>query len=146
MKFVTEILSPWLLTQRFKSNDLNTFFHNLKMSFFFKEKVSACLACWVIILRAVMEQSSYFPHPYPYTRVTYSLLLSFSHGIYNITICQHKKLAYYIPRFTSGNILSRNWVSPPLGDRKSAKSWLLLNSGCCRSFFETEGKKEVQVL
>lgn len=82
-----------------------------------------------------------------FTRVIYSLLLSFtesqnsitsSHGI---TICQHKQVAYYIPRFTSGNILSRNWVSPPLGDRKSAKSWLLLSSGCCRSFFETERTK-----
>lgn len=81
------------------------------------------------------------------TRVIYSLLLSiteseFNHSIHSITICQHKQVAYYIPRFTSGNILSRNWVSPPLGDRKSAKSWLLLSSGCCRSFFETEGTKE----
>lgn len=40
-----------------------------------------------------------------------------------------------VPRFTSGSILSRNWDSVLLGDRKSASSWLLLSSGCCRSFW-----------
>lgn len=40
-----------------------------------------------------------------------------------------------VPRFTSGSILSRNWDSVLWGDRKSANSWLLLSSGCCRSFW-----------
>lgn len=40
-----------------------------------------------------------------------------------------------VPRFTSGSILSRNWDSVLWGDRKSANNWLLLSSGCCRSFW-----------
>lgn len=39
-----------------------------------------------------------------------------------------------VPKFTSGSILSRNWDSTLWGERKSARSWLLLSSGCCRSF------------
>ncbi len=39
----------------------------------------------------------------------------------------------FIPRLTSGSILSKNWDSMLNGDRKSANSWLLLSSGCCRS-------------
>lgn len=45
-----------------------------------------------------------------------------------------ENVPHTVPRFTSGNILSRNWDSMLWGDRKSASSWLLLSSGCCRSF------------
>lgn len=53
-----------------------------------------------------------------------------------------KITALFLPKFTSGNILSRNCVSPPLRDKKSAKSWLLLSSGCCESFCEENKKVE----
>lgn len=131
-----------LLTQKFKSH-LSNFFHNFKMSFFFKEEIISISSLLSYNFRGC-EGAEFLFHTS--TRVIYSLLQSiteFNHSIHSIPICQHKQIAYYIPRFTSGNILSRNWVSPPLGDRKSAKSWLLLSSGCCRSFFETKGTKEV---
>lgn len=48
-----------------------------------------------------------------------------------------------VPRFTSGSILSRNWDSVLLGDRKSASSWLLLSSGCCRSFWRENAFQHV---
>lgn len=51
-----------------------------------------------------------------------------------------QNLPYTVPRFTSGNILSRNWDSMLCGDRKSARSWLLLSSGCCRSFCKDQCK------
>lgn len=49
-------------------------------------------------------------------------------------------LTLAVPRFTSGSILSRNWDSMLWGDRKSANSWLLLSSGCCRSFWRSDEK------
>lgn len=62
------------------------------------------------------------------------------HGVFDMFCCSNiihhtgLWLAHTVPRFTSGNILSRNWDSILWGDKKSARSWLLLSSGCCRSF------------
>lgn len=49
--------------------------------------------------------------------------------------CDVDDVMLHIPRLTSERARSRNWDSILCGDRKSARSWLLLSSGWWRSFF-----------
>lgn len=60
------------------------------------------------------------------------------HTVFDMLHCSniihHTSHTHTVPRLTSGSILSKNWDSILWGDRKSARSWLLLSSGCCRSF------------